>query len=231
MQPIKMKPQMRVIIVGAGDVGMPIIHYLAERGHVLAVFEKDEKRCKHVADHSDAAIFSCSGDLQDVWDNAEAEKVDLLMALTNDDEVNAEVSRIAKRNYGIPFVIARAHQPENIDKIKDAGADIAICPSQEMVRLFLNALESRNIETLYENQRISFKIVMVSIPSNASVIGKNLEQVGVTDRCEISNVLRNGSFLFPDESFMFKGGDKAVVTGSIENVEKIAEKLRNIEVT
>ena len=210
---------------------MPIIHYLSERGHVLAVFEKDEDRCKHIANHSDAAIFCASGDLQEIWKNAEAEKADLLMALTNDDEINAEVSRIAKRDYGIPFVVARAHQPENIDKIKEAGADIVICPSEETLRVFLNALESRAVETLYESQRAKFKIAIVTVPSNGTAIGKNLNQVGVSAKCEVANVLRNGSFLFPDESFVFKSGDKAVVTGSLDNVEKLVEKLRNVEIT
>ena len=210
---------------------MPIIRYLAERGHVLAVFEKNEERCKHIANNSDAAIFCASGDSQEIWKNAEAEKADLLMALTNDDEVNAEVSRIAKRDYGIPFVIVRAHQPEKIEKIREAGADIVICPSQETLRVFLNALENRALETLYESQRLKFKIAIVTVPSNCIAIGKNLDQIGVSANCEVANVLRNGSFLFPDESFVFKSGDKVVVTGSLVNVEKLVEKLRNIEIT
>jgi len=222
---------MRAIIVGAGDIGMPIIRYLSLRGHVLTVFEKDEERCKHIANHADAAIFCASGDIQQIWKKAEAEKVDLLMALTNDDAVNSEVSRIAKTQYGIPFVIARAHQPENIDAIKEAGADIAICPSQETLRVFLNALESKVVETLYESQRQKFKIVIANVPPNGTVIGKNLGYLDVSANCEVPNVLRNGSTFFPDESFVFKGGDKVVITGSIESVEKIVEKLRNIEIT
>jgi len=222
---------MRAIIVGAGDIGMPVIRYLAERGHVLSVFDKSEKRCKQVANQSDAAIFCASGILQDVWKNAEAEKADLLMALTNNDDINAEVSRIAKRDYGIPFVIARAHQPESIDKIKGAGADVAICPAQETLRVFLNAMESRALEVLYDNQRSKFKIALVTVPSNGSAIGKKVDQVAISANREVANVLRNGSFLFPDEAFVFKSGDKVVVTGSSENVEKTAEKLRSIEIT
>ena len=222
---------MRAIIIGAGEIGMPIIHYLAMRGHMLAVIEKDEDRCKHIANHSDAAIFCARGDLQKIWKDAEAEKADVLMALTNDDEVNAKVSRIAKRDYGIPFVIARAHQPENINKIEEAGADIAICPSQETLRVFLNALESHTVDTLYVSQSLKFKIAIVTVPSNGIAIGKNLDQIGVSANCEVANVLRNCSFLFPEESFVFKSGDKVVVTGSLDNVEKLVEKLRNVEIT
>jgi trk system potassium uptake protein len=222
---------MRAIIIGAGDIGTPIIHYLSERGHLLAVFDKDEEHCKNVSNESDAAIFCATAELPEIWKKAEAWKADLLMALTNDDEINAKVSQIAKRDFGIPFVIARAHQPENIDKIKEAGADIAICPSQETLRVFINALESRAVETLYENQRSKYKIALVNVPSDGHSIGKTLAQLNGSESSKVANVLRNGSFLTPDESFVFKGGDRVIVTGSSDAVEKLVEKLRNVEVT
>ena len=219
------------MIVGAGDIGMPIIHYLSERGHLLTVIEKDEKRCKHVADHADAAIFKGTGDDQEIWKNAEADKMDALMALTNNDKINIAACRMAKKDFGIPFVIARAHQPEYVEKMKEAGADVALCPSLETRRLFLNAIESRTAETLYEQQTANFKLVMATIPQNGAIIGKTMDQLNLSEKCEVAIVFRNGSFVFPTESFMFKGADKAFVMGSSENVEKTVEKLRNVEIT
>ena len=219
------------MIVGAGDIGMPIIHYLSERGHLLAVIEKDEKRCKHVADHADAAIFKGNGDDQEIWKNAEADKMDAMMALTNNDKINVAACRIAKKDFGIPFVIARAHQPEYVEKMKEAGADVALCPSLETRRLFLNAIESRTAETLYEQQPANFKLVMATIPQNGAIIGKTMNQLNHSEKCEVAIVFRNGSFVFPTESFMFKGGDKALLLGAAEQVEKNVDKLRNVEIT
>jgi trk system potassium uptake protein TrkA len=218
------------MIIGAGDIGMPIIHYLSERGHLLTVIEKDEKKCRHVADHADAAIFNGNGDDQEIWKNLEADKMDALMALTNNDKINIAACRMAKKDFGIPFVIARAHQPENIDKLKEAGADFAICPSLETRRLFLNAIESRTADTLYEQSASDFKLVMVTIPQNGAIIGQTLEKLDLSEKCKIASVFRNGSFVFPSESLMFKGGDKLFVMGSVENVEKTVEKLRNVEI-
>ena len=219
------------MIIGAGDIGMPIIHYLSERGHSLTVVEKDEKRCKHVADHADAAIFKGNGDDKEIWKSAEADKMDALMALTNNDKINTAACELAKRDFGIPFVIARAHQPEYVEQMKEAGADVAYCPSLETRRLFLNAIESRTVETLYEKQRADFKLVIVTIPQNGTIIGKTIDQINLSEKCEISSVFRNGSFVFPTQTFMLKGGDKALILGSSENVEKIVEKLRNVEIT
>jgi trk system potassium uptake protein TrkA len=219
------------MIVGAGDIGLPIIHYLSERGHLLTVIEKDEIRCKHIADHADAAIFHGNGDEKEIWKNLEADKMDALMALTNNDKTNIVVCEMAKRDFGIPFVIARAHQPESLVMMKEAGADIAICPSIETRRLFLNAIESRTIETLYEHATSSFKLVMVTIPQNGSVIGETRDKLDLAEKLSIASVFRNGTFVFPSESFVFKGGDRVLLLGSSDTVEKAAEKLREAEIT
>ena len=222
---------MRVMIIGAGDIGMPIIHYLSERGHLLTVIEKDEKRCKHVANHADAAIFTGTGDDPQIWKNIEADKMDAAMALTNNDKINIAACQMAKKDFGIPFVVARAHQPEYVEKMKEAGADFAFCPSLEVRRLFLNAIESRTAETLYEHQPTNFKLAIATIPQNGSTIGKTMEQLNLSEKCEAAIVFRNGSFFSPTETLVFKGGDKVLLLGSTERVEKNVEKLRSIEIT
>lgn len=219
------------MIVGAGGIGMPIIHYLSERGHLLTVIEMDEKRCKEIADHSDAAIFQGSGINTEIWKSVEADKMDALLALTNIDEVNVEVCELAKKQFGIPFVVARVHQPENLAKMKESGADITICPAQETRRLFLNALESLTAETLFEDTTANFKIVKVTIPPNGSIIGKTVDQVGTAENYRIISVFRNGALVFPTKSLMFKGGDRVLLSGSLGSIEKIVEKFRMVEST
>jgi trk system potassium uptake protein TrkA len=219
------------MIIGAGDIGMPLIHYLSERGHILAVIETSEKRCKYIANHADAAIFQGNGADPEIWKNVEAEKMDVLFAVTNKDDVNIKACEIAKKRFGIPTVIARAHQPENKTKLKDAGADVTICPAEETRRMFLNAFEGFTAETLCESVAEKFKVVIVTIPPNGSFIGKGAEQLDLSDNCKVTSVIRNGSFEFPSPSFVFKGGDRALLVGSIEPVEKAAEKLRTVEIT
>jgi len=210
---------------------MPVIHYLSEMGNILTVIEKDEKRCKHIADNADAAIFKGNATDLTIWKNIEAEKSDVLFVLTNNDSANSKACEIAKKQFGIPFVIARAHQPENIEQIKEAGADVVICPSLETKRLFLNALESRSIETLYEIDAANYKLVAVTVPPNGSIIGKTLDKLELSENCRIATVFRNGGFEFPTQSFIFKGGDRVFVSGSIKDVEKATQKLINVEVT
>ena len=222
---------MRIIVLGAGDIGMSVIHYLSQKGNILTVIEKDEKKCKHISDHADAAIFKGSATDLKIWNGIEADKADALFVLTNDDKANIRACEIGKKQFGIPFVIARAHQPENIEKIRETGADAVICPSLETRRLFLNSLESRSLETLYEKDEAHYKMVVVTVPPNGSVIGKTLDSLDFPEAVRITTVFRNGGFEFPTDAFMLKGEDRVVISGEIEAVDKAVEKLAYVEVT
>jgi len=222
---------LRIMIVGAGDTGMPLIKHLSERGHILTVVDKNEVNCEEVANCADAAIFQGSGTDSKLWKSLEAEKMDALFALTNDDEVNAALCRTSKQQYGIPTVIARVHDPENIQKMKDFGADAAICPAQETTRLFLNALENGTRDTIYELQEANFKAVTIAVPINGSIIGKTMKEIDLPEDCRISCVIRNQAAIFQDDSLTLKGGDRLLVLGQIEDVDKTVDKIMNEEIS
>ena len=222
---------MRILIIGAGDVGLPIIQYLSGKEHRITVIEFEEAKCKQVSEKADAAIFQGSGSDPEAWKTIEAESMDAMMALTNDDAVNMGAIKIAKEQYGIPFVIARARQPESVPEMRRMGADAAICPSQETRRLFLNALEGMTTVTLHQNQSADFKSVMVTIPINGSVIGKTLEQLALGEGCNVAAVIREDKHIHPSSPFVFMGNDKVMILGSIEHVDRASSKLREIELT
>ncbi|MCS7138798.1 MAG: TrkA family potassium uptake protein [Crenarchaeota archaeon] len=222
---------MRILVVGAGDIGMPIIKQLSEEGHILAVIEPDEDKCREIAEHADAAIFIGSGDDPEIWKEVEADKIDVALVLTNEDEVNLRACQIAKKEYGIPLVIARAHQPENKERIRESGADIVICPSEETRRLFLNVLETPGLETIYENLAMNFKIVKVKVPFNGNAVGKTINQLNIPDECRVIGIFRECELTYVDGDAVLKGGDQVIVCGPRKLVEEIVDKFRSIEVT
>jgi len=222
---------LRILVIGAGDIGMPIIKQLSEEGHILTVIEPDEDKCREISEHADAAIFNGSGEDPEIWKDIKADKIDAVLALTNEDEVNLKACQIAKREYGVPLVIARAHQPENIEKIREAGSDIVICPSEETRRLFLNALESPGLETIYESIAMNFKIVKVKIPFNGNAVGKAINQLNLPNKCRVIGVFREGELTYVDEETVLKGGDQVILCGPRGLIEEALEKFRSVEAT
>jgi trk system potassium uptake protein TrkA len=222
---------LRILVIGAGDIGLPIINYLSSIEHKVTVIESNEMKCKEISDKTDATIFCGSGSDLEVWKTIKAENLDLLMALTNDDDVNMGAIKIAKEQFGIPFVIARARQPENVSEMKKLGADFAICPSQEVRRLFLDSLEGLSVKILCQYMTPDFKSVIVTIPINGSIIGKTLKQLDMGEDCRVAALIREDRFLFPSDSFVFLGSDRVLLCGSTECVEESTNRLRQIEFT
>jgi Trk K+ transport system NAD-binding subunit len=222
---------LRILVIGAGDIGLPIILYLAGIEHKVTVIEIDEMKCKKISDKADATIFNGSGSDSEMWKTIKAEQMDVLMALTNNDDVNMEAIKIAKEQYGIPNVIARARQPENIPHMYRLGANLAICPSNEVRRIFIDALEGLNAVILCQYMTPDFKSVMVTIPINGSIIGKTLEQLDLGEDCKVAALIREDKFLFPSDQFVLMGDDRVLLCGSSECVDKSSNKLRQVELT
>jgi Trk K+ transport system NAD-binding subunit len=63
------------------------------------------------------------------------------------------------------------------------------------------------------------------------VIGKTLEQLDASEGCRVAALIRDNKFMFSSEPFVFMGGDRVLVFGSTECVEKTSNRLREIELT
>src|SRR6266487_6344315 len=116
---------MRVLIIGAGRIGMHLIKYLSTNDdNQLTVIEKKQERCKEVSNVSDATILNEDGSKPEVLKKAEASQADLLLVATSDDRANLSATRHAKKEFGIPRIISVANSPKNKERLAEAGADI-----------------------------------------------------------------------------------------------------------
>jgi trk system potassium uptake protein TrkA len=139
----KSKRSETILILGLGGVGYYLAKRLVYEGYEITVIELDEKLIRLADGELDARLIQ--GDAMSVkcWKEADAEKMDYLIAVTNNDAVNMLASVIADR-FGIPRKIARVRSLEfgrenSILNAKDLKIDLIIHPeelaAQEIVRL------------------------------------------------------------------------------------------------
>ncbi len=79
---------MRIVIVGAGEVGFHVAERLSNEQHDVVVIDLESERLEYVANRLDVAVVEGSGTSPAVLDRANIEKSCLLLAVTNLDEVN-----------------------------------------------------------------------------------------------------------------------------------------------
>lgn len=221
---------MRVLIIGAGRIGMHLIRYLSNSDdNQLTVIEKRIDRCKEVADSSDATILNEDGSKLEVLRKAEASQADLLLVSTRDDRVNTSITRQCKREFGIPRVITVANSPKNKQKISEAGADIVICPVELALRDFENLLARDRATTLIYRPELDLRVAETIIPLNATLIGKKIHEIQVPEKCRVALITRDNSYVFPDPDLELKSGDKVLLLGDAPSVAKTVELLRSSE--
>ncbi|TFG36527.1 MAG: Trk system potassium transporter TrkA, partial [Nitrospirales bacterium] len=97
---------MRVIIVGAGEVGYQIAKYLSLEAVDVVVIDKDRSKIKRITEELDVAVIEGEGGDPSTLEEAEAGKADILLAVTDRDEINMIACLLAKV-FNVPRKIAR----------------------------------------------------------------------------------------------------------------------------
>ena len=105
---------MRVVIVGAGEVGFNTASMLSGEGHDVVLIEQNEALVERATEQLDALTIQGNGASPRLLAEAGVERSDLLIAATNSDEVNIIACLTAKAQ-GVPRIVARLHHPDYYD--------------------------------------------------------------------------------------------------------------------
>ena len=105
------KRGLQIIIVGCGKVGRTLLQQLTQEGHNIIIVDKDAKRVQDLAGAFDIMGIVGNGASYSVLQEAGIEKTDLLIAVTESDELNLLCCTVAKQ-VGDCAAIARVRNPD-----------------------------------------------------------------------------------------------------------------------
>jgi trk system potassium uptake protein TrkA len=97
---------MRIIVIGAGDVGYHIAERLVREQHEVTVIEKDAQSARRLRGKLDALVIDGNGASIEVLERAGIARAGLFIAVTNQDEVNL-IACLLANNYNVPRIVAR----------------------------------------------------------------------------------------------------------------------------
>lgn len=126
---------MKVMIVGAGQVGFNLAEMLKNAGQTVVVVERDAERGRWVRDTLDVSVFVGDGDDPTVLDEAGVRGVDAVCATTGEDEDNLVVGTLSRHEFDVPHTLARVNDPRNewlYGPALDMGIDVAISEAHLM---------------------------------------------------------------------------------------------------
>lgn len=130
---------MKVIIIGAGKVGFSMAQMLPAEDHDVTVIEESPERQLILEDTLDIQVVSGSGSSTSVLESAGVYDADMLLAVTEFDELNMVACILAKK-YGVKTTVARVRNPEYLEVTAFSlnnlmGIDLMINPERVRCKL------------------------------------------------------------------------------------------------
>lgn len=138
---------MNIVICGAGEVGFTIARHLAMENNSITVVDKSPELIRRINDTLDAQGVVGHGSRPDVLQRAGAEDADMLIAVTQSDEVNMVACQVAHSLFEVPTKIARIRHQSYLDATwanlfsrDHLPIDVIISPEIEVARAIMRRL-------------------------------------------------------------------------------------------
>ena len=220
---------MQIMIVGCGKMGSTLAVQLVQEGHRVTVVDRSEAVIEQISNTQDVIGYVGNGAVFSVLEEAGAKETDLLLAVTQSDEINL-LSCLMAHKIGAKHTIARVRDPEyanNMYRISDdLGLSMTVNPDRQAAEEIARVLRFPAAMHIELFARGHVELVTCKLPEKSVLSGIPLyelpQKLGV--RVLICAVERNGAFTIPSGGFTLAGGDVLYVTGAPREVAKALRK-------
>ena len=228
-------PPMRAIVVGAGDVGYDVARMLSLQRHDVTVVDTDPEKVDHVRETLDVMTVMGSGTSASVLERARIRDADLLVAVTDVDEVNVIASMLAERvgRKDRIITIARVRSDEfsgedAVLTLRDFGIDLMIHPEEstatEVIALLRRAAATDVVG--FCDGRV--QLVGIRVERDAPVVGVSLQELaqrGSHLAFRVMGIARGARTLVPDGRVTLQANDQVFVLVPTGQVGQVAYLL------
>ena len=211
---------MRIIICGAGEVGSHASEVLDGKGHSITVIDAHAERLGSIEDRLDASTLVGNCAHADVLVEAGADGADLLVAATDNDEVNLLAASIARR-IGVQKTIARVHDytylaQHSIDYKRSLGIDRLICPEFSTATAIAQSL--RNPAALAVENFAGGQVEMQQFRTSkgAKAVGQALSDLALPSGVRIAAVSRGRDVVIPDATTVIEEKDAVFLVANAD---------------
>ncbi|MCT9096082.1 Trk system potassium transporter TrkA [Haloarchaeobius sp. HME9146] len=218
---------MRVIVIGAGEVGSNIAASLSE-SHEVVVIDTDGDRVESLTYELDVLPIEGDGTSLSTLEEAGIEETDMLIASTDRDEANIVACSTAK-TCGDPFTIARVKKTDFLNTWQGSkgafGVDFMVCTdlltAQSVVRIA--GLPGAQDVDSFASGRV--RMAQFEIEEGSTVANQTVQNADRFESLTFAAIIRNGDVTIPRGETVIEPGDQVIVIGSPESVRKFATSL------
>ncbi|EMA01843.1 trk system potassium uptake protein TrkA [Haloarcula vallismortis] len=165
---------MYIVIVGAGDIGSPLLEIATAGGNEVVVIERNEERAERASRQYDCLVINDDATSKDTLEDAGADRADALISTTDQDATNIMVCLLAQE-LEVPDIVSVVHNPEHMNVFRQIGVNTMQNPQRLIAEYLYRAVKRPSI---VDFMRIGdeAEVFEITVTPGAPIAGKTLQE-------------------------------------------------------
>lgn len=222
---------MKIVIIGAGEVGAHMSEILSNLGHDVIVVEENIPQAARIEEEQNVRVIRGNGSSAEILAQAKVGECDHFLAMTSDDQVNLVASSIAKK-MGAANTIARIHDQTYSDHSffnyqLNFGIDVLLNPEALAAVELAKVIRNPGRVAVENFARGKIEVQQLTVTNGAKAIGRTLGQLnlGSVTGVRVGLVQRQDKTFIPDRDTAIELDDQLTLFGNPQSLAKIKGKF------
>jgi len=228
---------MKIIILGAGQVGSSLAQNLASEANDITVVDTEDLGLAQLQDRLDIRTVIGRASHPHVLRRAGAEDADMVIAVTNSDETNMVACQVAWTLFRTPTKIARVREAEYLNHPELFGGDalpidVRISPEQLVTEYVQRLIEHPGALQVLDFAGGKVQLVAVKAYYGGPLVGHELSTLkqhmpGVETR--VAAIFRRGQPIIPEGTTVIEADDEVFFIAARGDIRAVMGEMRRLD--
>ncbi|KAA0873777.1 Trk system potassium transporter TrkA [Nitrincola tapanii] len=229
---------MNIIILGAGQVGGTLAENLASEANDITIIDTDTARLRELADRLDIRTLDGAASNPSVLAQAGAQDADMLIAVTNSDEVNMVACQVAHTVFNIPTKIARIREHDYLynDRVlfadKAMPVDVLISPEELVTQHIKKMIQHPGALQVLDFAEGKAQLVAVRAYYGGPLVGREISFLrshmpNVDTR--VAAIFRQDRPIIPKGDTVIEADDEVFFIAAKKDIRAVMSELRRLD--
>jgi len=229
---------MKILILGAGQVGSTLARYLSEDSdNDITIIDKDETNLLDLQRHLDIKTICGQASYPNILEDADIRNMNMVIAVTKSDEDNMLACQMAHTLYQVDKKIARVRTAEYLHRKElfsnDAiPIDFIITPEGLVTNYIKRVVEEPGSEQVFEFENGLVQLVETRAYAGTPIVGRPIKELHKhlpKIRMRIVSLYRNGRAIPAYGDTVIKDGDRVYFVTKKSGVSKVLKEFRRLD--
>jgi len=227
----------KILILGAGQVGSTVAESLVGEANDITVVDSDGEKLRQLQDRLDLRTLTGNAAHPSILEQAGIADTDMLLAVTQSDEVNLVACKLAASLYNTPTRIARIRSVdylarEEVFSKDNFSVDFSICPEQILTDYIVKLIEFPEALQVLEFAGGKASLVAVRAFTGGPLVGKPLSflrtHMPQVD-ARVAAIFRKDRPIIPEGDSVIEDGDEIFFIAATSNIRSVLNEIRRMD--